>query len=112
MSIINTSATVQSLTIDQKKAKVKAQVTTTSNLLFKVMRENLTVLFSTVFDNELGLTPQQVFDSFGADAAELAGILQGIGEAVSSLLPGGTGLSLPVNLVSNPDGTVTVAPKV
>ena len=90
------------------KAQIKANITQVYNQLFQQSVSQLTYLYREVWLNELGLTPQQVVDSFGTDAGELMNTFSVLRTAVGSLIPDGIGLADPHTVTVNEDGTVTI----
>lgn len=66
-------------------------------------------IFNKVWKNSLGLTPQQVFDSFGVDAGTLHSMLGEVSSLCNSVKAGSLNLVEPKVVTIHQDGTVTVA---
>lgn len=75
---------------------------------FKRLVDDFQNTFSDVWNNSEGLSPQEVFDSFGTDAAELFQLADTVGKAIETLQPGSITTKAPMKYEINKDGTVTV----
>lgn len=107
MGIINTNP--NSLPLADKQALIKVQMTEQINSLFSLLNSRILSMFHSVWENQLGLTPQEVFDSFGKDAGSLHALFGIFSTALNQAQPGSIVVSEPKTVVINQDGTVTVA---
>ena len=98
------------LTLAQKQGMVKMQIGNAARNLRTQMIAAYNNLYATVWQNPLGLTPQQVCDALGANAADLfikADILKtalntSVAGTITATLPTGATVTL------NQNGTVTI----
>ncbi len=107
MPILTKAPEPSILTHDQKKALTKALVQSSVNRCFASMLDAYKKNAAQVWENPQGLTPQDVLDGFGTDAAELfrlASLLKGV---INAAVPG-TIPDSAAPIVINADGTVTV----
>lgn len=104
MPIITTNQT--SPAVDDRKESTKQRIQSTINALYSSMLVAYSRCMGEVWRHPT-LSPQEVLDAFGSDAAELfrlAGILKGaINAATPNTIPDVT-----ANVTVNADGTVTV----
>ena len=95
-------------TLEEKQAAAKAQILARVSQSVGMIQNQFTAMFASVWMNP-ELTPQQVFDAMGTDAAslfQLAGLTQNF---LNTLKPGLCVQQPPVAYTINQDGTVTVA---
>ncbi len=64
-----------------------------------------------VWDNQQGLTPQEVMDALGTNAADLFQLSALLVTTVNTAKPGTLDGEQPYEFTINPDGTVTVGAK-
>lgn len=104
-------AVVSEPTLDQKKVRVKMQMSQAMQMSFNRLVQDFNRSFEMVWNNPMGLSAQEVFDAFGVNAAQLfqiAGATQGL---INTLVPN-TSTAVPPNAyVLNQDGTVTIGAK-
>lgn len=105
MSLINVSTGPADLAT--KQAKCKQSIQQTLNAQYKSIIFNFTRIFALVWDNN-DLTPQQVMDALGTDAAQLFQIASAMQTAVNSIQPDSLPQSPPKSVTANDDGTVTI----
>lgn len=103
MAIINLPV----LTTDQQKAQVANMLRSSTSQAFLQMKNQFVTNFNLVW-NHPTLTPQQVFDSVGTDAAGLFQIASAIQTAANAIVPGVLPQTPPKSYTINQDGTVTV----
>ncbi len=96
------------LTTDQKKVKVRAQMDQMLLVNLDVTKNNIINMYKTIWSNKDGLTPQQVFDLYGTNAAALRQMLLTIVGALNTAAPGTFDISYIHPVTVNPDGTITV----
>lgn len=77
------------------------------NTNFNQLVSQFNNLFNQVWNNHT-LTPQQVFDAFGTNAAVLVSVSYNTGILLNALSPGVVNSNPPHSLTINSDGTVTV----
>lgn len=94
-------------TTAQYQAQTQAYILRQMNMSFESLVDTFTTLFNMVWDNPT-LTPQQVFDAFGANASQLFVISSTIKTAVNTITPGTLNQTPPTAYTINNDGTVTV----
>lgn len=86
---------------------LKNGLTESVNNLFEQMKLTFADGMRMVWANPDGLTPQEVFDAFGTDAAELVRLAQILKDAVNKAVPGTFPTTAP-DFTINKDGTITV----
>lgn len=94
-------------TTTQLQAQLKGQVVSSTNQLFRTLQSSYDKNFSAVWANP-SLTPQQVFDAFGTDAAQLFVIAGATATMLNTIVPNTVVAAPPYNYTINSDGTVTV----
>lgn len=99
------------LTLAQKKVQVKAMMSNAMQRSFNQLVADFNKSFDMVWNNKAGLTPQDVFDAFGVEAAQLFQVAGATQSLINTLVPN-TATAVPPNAyVMNQDGTVTVGAK-
>jgi len=96
------------LTIEQKQELVTAQIEQQAFKAHSTLVKTYQDLYDRVWENRLGLTPQQVFDGLGTQGVELFKLSHLLVTIVNSAQPGTIKLIQPYEYTINPDGTVTV----
>lgn len=94
-------------TLDQKKLRHKAIISGQMTQSFMLLKNQFNAIFKQVWQNK-DLTPQQIFDSFGTDAAQLFLIAGTIQQAMNTIVPDSVTQAPPSPYTIHPDGTVTV----
>ncbi|HVS73089.1 MAG TPA: hypothetical protein VHQ47_17675 [Phycisphaerae bacterium] len=97
-------------TPEQIAQNVQQRVTARINSLFQQMGATFAFCMSQVWQNQ-NVTPQQVFDAFGANGAELFRLANLLATTVNSAVPGtiaDASLTPPLPYTINADGSVTV----
>lgn len=95
-------------TIDQLQSTAKFIILSRLNRLYTLMLETYNQSFNDIWNNDK-LTPQQVLDSFGTNAAELFRLAGILSTAVNSATPNTLTNSPPSSININEDGTVTIS---
>lgn len=93
--------------IEVIQAQLKIQMQIQMNMSFKRITQDFKDLFNQVW-NHPDLTPQQVMDAFGADAAQLFILAGGTQNYLNAIVPGTVTEVPPKAFVINEDGTVTI----
>lgn len=96
------------MTLDQKKIITKKQIEQRTFNAYKTLIETYNDLYTKVWENPMGLTPQQVFDELGTEGIELFKLSAILVETVNSAKPGTLSRAQPYEFTINPDGTVIV----
>jgi len=96
------------LTLAQKQERVKKQIERKTWDTFSGLVAVHKELMQKVWENPQGLTPQEVFDSLGANAGELFSLATLLVTTVNTAKPGTLVDAHPYNYTINGDGTVTV----
>jgi hypothetical protein len=65
-------------------------------------------VFSMVWNNPSGLTPQQVMEGLGTSAGQLFSIMAAMQTAINTIQPGTLAQTAPNQVTINSDGTVTI----
>ena len=91
-----------------KQARTKDQIIRASSQTYASLKGSTQSLFNLVWKNQYGLTPQQVFDALGTDAASLHGLFAPVAGILNAAVPGSINLTEPDAVTVNPDGTCTV----
>lgn len=96
--------------VEQKQASVAFRVKSESLDLFQSVKQRHQKLMRIVWQNPRGLTPQQVMDAFGTEAAELFSLSDALLNLIKTAKPddpyGDT--QIPYEFTIHDDGTVTV----
>lgn len=101
-------ALIQTLTTQQKQAKARSQIAGGINQAISALQTQMQTLFTSFWSNP-ELTPQEVSDAFGADAAQLF-ILMGKAQTfINDVKPSAFIQIPPKAFVINQDGTVTIS---
>ena len=96
------------MTLEQKQVQQKASIKAVINVQYNVLTSSITKLFGMVWSNPAGLTPQQVFDAFGTDCAQLHGLFALFSNALNTAKAGSITLAEPHPVTVNGDGSCTV----
>lgn len=102
-------------TLDGKKEEVSDSISAAMTATVRTLITQSRGISQLVFANPRGLTPQQVCDAMGRNAASILITGQGIAQIVNSLRPNTIDISPPLTaggltqtVVPNQDGTVTI----
>lgn len=97
------------LTTEDKQALIKIQIRATLDGAIRNNSGMFTNLMKMFFQTS-GLTPQQVCDALGSDAASILQAGHLLAQAVNILKPGTLSLDFPngLEVTPNQDGTVTI----
>ena len=106
MSIISTERPV--LTTEQKQQQAALRVQNQATQLFRQVGQSYQQIAQTIFANQNGLTPQQVFDAIGANSVELRMLAEALVTLTNTAVPDALPTEFPFELTSNQDGTITV----
>lgn len=106
MAIIGSKA--EKLSQELLKIQAREQLEKMINLSFDRLIQDFNYLFSEVWVNSNGLSPQEVFDSFGEDASSLFLMAQAVQDCVNTIQPKTLDISAPAKYSLNKDGTVTI----
>ena len=106
MSIIQTQR--PELTTEQKQQQAALRIQNEATVLFTRMGQTHNQIMQIVFQNQQGLTPQQVLDAVGTSGAELLTLAGSLVTLVNTAVPSTLPTTFPYTLTVNPDGTVTV----
>ncbi len=98
-------------TTEGKQAIVSSQIRNMTAQSFQQLKRTSLAIRALIFENPLGLLPQQVCDALGTDAGSLWALAQAIASLLNGIIPGTISLDLPNGLVLtvNQDGTVTIS---
>lgn len=109
MSLIDSGQKVGQgeLTLEQKKERVKKRIERKTYETYAGLIGSYNDLSKMVWHNPQGLTPQQVFDSLGTNAAELFELSALLVQTVNTAKPGTLDPAQPYEYTVNEDGTVT-----
>ena len=100
----------QELTKEQKKERAVQNLRSNTSVLFMRMIQTYEQGMRTVWNNQQGLTPQEVMDGLGTDAAEAVNLRQLLKQTIQQAKPDQELSQRPEgkDLQINDDGTVTV----
>lgn len=76
--------------------------------IYRTMQNRHESVWDMIWNNKDGLTPQEVLDSFGPDAAELFLFSSNIQTMLATAGAGYSPVDTPNEFTVNPDGTVTI----
>ena len=96
------------LTKEDKQEITKGQIEKDAYDAFKTLTETYNKIYNRVWENHLGLTPQEVFDALGPQGAELFQLSALLVQTVNTAQPGTIKPAQPYEFTINGDGTVTV----
>lgn len=110
MSIIDEGANSgpQELTLEQKQELVKKRIAKKSYETLQGLIGAYGDIKTMVWNNQQGLTPQEVFDALGTNGAELFQLSGLLVQTVNAAKPGAINPAQPYEFTINEDGTVTV----
>lgn len=106
MSLLNNTT---ELTTAQKQNRAAQAIQSQASNLFTNMGRTYEQISNIVFNNPQGLTPQEVLDGLGTNAAELLSLSDLLVQTVNTAAPDTITPGYPATLTANPDGTVTVS---
>ena len=95
-------------TTEQLIARTNSRIKKVSLNIYKTMENRHESVWDLIWNNKDGLTPQEILDSFGSDAAELFLFSGSIQAMLASAGAGYVPVETPNEFVVNGDGTVTV----
>lgn len=102
--------TPQQPTLEQKQKAVEIRIKKQSVDMLQNIKQIHQQMMQIVWQNKQGLTPQQVMDAFGSDAAELFQLSNALLTMLKTVKPddeyGNT--KAPYDYTINEDGTVTI----
>lgn len=98
----------EELTKEQKQELVRKRLVQMTNAIYSMMLNTHKQGMATVWENRLGLTPQEVMDALGTDAADLLRLSQLLKTTLSEADESTELVDTPQELTVNADGTVTV----
>jgi hypothetical protein len=101
-------------TTEQKQTRVRNRVKRMSTDLLTRIKSQHQEIMQAVWNNPAGLTPQQVMDAFGSEAAELFQLSDQLLTMLGNVKPDDPYLeeaAAPYNYTINDDGTVTIGDK-
>jgi hypothetical protein len=90
------------------QAKVKDRLDQRVNGLFNYLEQEFNNLMQEFWENSAGLTPQQVFDAYGTDAAQWFALANDLANMMNAIVPNTVDPTPPLPYTINPDGTVKV----
>lgn len=96
------------LTKEEKQEFTKTQIEKDAYEAFSTLTKTYEKIYKRVWENHLGLTPQEVFDSLGPQGAELFQLSALLVQTVNTAQPGAIQPAQPYEFTINPDGTVTI----
>jgi len=108
MSIINTDQERTPPTTEQKQQQTVLRIQRQATHLFSQMGQTYEGIKQSVWGNQQGLTPQEVFDALGTNGAELFQLSALLVQAVNAAKPDTLDPAQPYEFTINEDGTVTV----
>lgn len=97
--------------LQKRQAMAKSRLITGMSALFTHLKVEHERMAQIVWDNPRGLTPQEVIDGFGTDAAELFRLSGLLVQVLNEAEPGSYPYQLPYAFTVKPDGTVTLGAK-
>jgi len=97
--------------LEKRQALAKNRLVAGMSTLFAHLKAEHERLAQIVWNNPRGMTPQEVLDGFGADAAELFRLSSLLVQVLNEAEPGGYPYQTPNEFTINGDGTVTVGAK-
>lgn len=95
-------------TLAEKQAAAKAWITNASAATLNQLVAGIESIFEFLWNNRDGLSPQEVCDALGTDAASLFILFGTMKATINSVKPGALTLSAPFEFTINEDGTVTI----
>ena len=97
-------------TLEGKKAATAATISKQITATLRSLIGQSSGISMQVFANPKGLTPQQVCDAMGTDAAKVLAAGQAAADMVNALRPNTMAIQIPegVSVQPNQDGTVTI----
>lgn len=104
MSIIDTKQTSNSVKVEQTESNIRK----VNIALYDTIKRQHSYIFNTIWYNPDGLSAQDIFDAFGAEAYELFTFSQSIQTLLYQIDKNYIALTPPNDYNINNDGTVTV----
>ena len=104
MGILNVNSKTKEELLNINKDIMRASV----NGIYLYLKKEYENLFTRVWENADGLTPQEVLDSFETDAFELFSYSDLVRQVLVQVNPNYSVPEVPYNFTINGDGTVTV----
>lgn len=97
-------------TLEGKKKATAAQISKQITATLRSLIGQSKGISEQVFNNDQGLTPQQVCDAMGTDAAKVLAAGQAAADLVNALRPNTMAIQIPegISIQPNQDGTVTI----
>ena len=96
------------ITEAQKIEMVERRIRQMNKSLFEQIKQQHTTIFNEIWNNRMGLSAQQIFDSFDTDAKDLFIFSTHIQTLLKQVDPSYELLTPPLPYIMNEDGTVTV----
>lgn len=108
MPLINPAPTPLVLTDIQKLQRAKTIIINRNTILFNQMVSTFNDLMVYIWQNPMGLTPQQVLGTLGTDAGAYVANAEALKTFINTIVPGTITAAAPAPITVNSDGTVTV----
>ena len=108
IDLANSSKSPPSL--EEKKKRCKARLISIGKNVLDSLTTAHGLAVETVWNNRLGLTPEQVGEALGSDGQQLFGMLVALREFVEAVQPGHIDYEMPGTVTPKPDGTLTLVP--
>lgn len=96
------------LSKEEKQEITKKQIAADAYTAYNALVKAHGSIYKRVWQNNLGLTPQEVFDVLGSQGSELFRLSAILIQTVNTAKPGSISYTQPYHFTINPDGTVTV----
>jgi len=96
------------LTLAQKQAATKTQLRAVARGMRDTLAKQYGTGFDLVWNNPMGLTPQEALNALGTDAGQLLTFAETLKATINTLAPGTITQAAPHNVTVNQDGTATV----
>lgn len=97
-------------TIQEKKEAAKATLQILASQKYMQMVQSIEQMHDFFWKN-IDLTPIEIAEALGTDAADALSIVDNILETLKKIVPETPDLVVPFNVIKNPDGTVTLQEK-
>lgn len=98
------------MTKEEKQIELKRIIQTRMTSQYWQLSNTLKMVMNDIYSNK-ELTPQDVVDAFGTEAAELFKISDLIIKVLNEAVPGSAAISAPYNFEIKEDGTVIIGDK-
>ena len=108
MGLIQKNTRPAEMTKVQKQDRMRQRISRMTSNIYTTMTNQHAQMFKLVFQNPLGLTPQEVVDSLGTDAGEAFTFSVLAQDLLEQIDPEYVRVESPVPYTINPNGTVTL----